>query len=86
MFPYITLSGSPYECGYQHGRQAAPQIKCSIATYALLFAHDCGLDWPAAQARARNYLPILTDQTPTSLRKCKALLREQAFTLPKSSP
>jgi isopenicillin-N N-acyltransferase-like protein len=57
-FPSLTLTGSPYQRGWRYGSQAAAQIRHSIASYALLFAHDCGFDWAAAQARAQPYVPV----------------------------
>jgi isopenicillin-N N-acyltransferase-like protein len=59
LFPQIILSGAPYERGRHYGTQAVPQIRRSIASYALLFAYECGFDWQAAQEQARAYLPVL---------------------------
>jgi isopenicillin-N N-acyltransferase-like protein len=73
LFPQITLSGAPYERGRHYGTQAAPQIRRSIASYALLFAYERGFDWQAAQTEARAYLPVLETQVPDLLAEMQGI-------------
>ena len=48
-FPYIEVSGSHYECGYQYGRAAAAQIALGAKLYLEKFVHD--LQLPAEEVR-----------------------------------
>lgn len=73
MFPIITLTGPPYQRGQQYAQQAAPQITHSIASYALLFAHDRGLAWAAAQHLAATYVPILAERAPHLLEEMRGI-------------
>jgi isopenicillin-N N-acyltransferase-like protein len=73
LFPQITLSGAPYERGHHYGTQAAPQIRRSIASYALLFAYERGFDWQTAQEQARAYLSVLEAQTPDLLAEMRGI-------------
>lgn len=73
MFPQITIAGSPRERGKQYGRQAARQIRLSIANYARLFAYVRGLDWAAAQAEAMRYVPILERHAPDILDEMRGI-------------
>ncbi len=73
MFPIITLSGTPYTRGQHYGQQAAPQIRRSIASYALLFAHDRGLNWDEAQHLATNYVPILQEHAAPLLEEMQGI-------------
>ena len=48
-FPYIEVSGSHYECGFQYGRAAAAQIALGAKLYMDKFIHD--LQLPAEKIR-----------------------------------
>ncbi|NJL05469.1 MAG: peptidase C45 [Chloroflexaceae bacterium] len=73
MFPIVTLAGTPYQRGQQYAQQAATQITHSIASYALLFAHDRGLAWAAAQHLAAAYVPILAERAPHLLEEMRGI-------------
>lgn len=73
MFPIITLTGTPYARGQQYGKQAAAQIRHSIASYALLFAHDRGIHWDDAQQLAANYVPILQQHAAPLLEEMQGI-------------
>ncbi len=55
-FPLIEVSGDPFECGRQHGEQAARLIQFNLEGYWRLFKHRAGLERPAALEQARQYL------------------------------
>jgi len=67
MFPQLTLTGMPHERGLQYGRQLAPLIRHSIASYARMFAYYQGRDWATVQSNAAAYMPMLEDCAPELL-------------------
>ncbi len=73
MFPEITVSGTPYERGRQYGAAAAPRVRHSIASYARLFAHRRGLDWPAVQIEAERYRALLVEIAPDLLEEMRGI-------------
>ena len=58
MFPSVETTGSAFERGRQHGKQAKQRVLRSVATYARLFAY-CGMDWRDAQRRAAPYRDVI---------------------------
>ncbi|NJO06834.1 MAG: peptidase C45 [Chloroflexaceae bacterium] len=81
MFPHIRISGTPYERGRQYGQQAIPQIQRSIASYAMLFAHDRGIDWQQAQQVAGDYIDVLDVQAPAMLAEMRGIADGAGYTL-----
>lgn len=73
MFAQITLSGSAYERGRHYGTRAAPLIRRTIATYAMLFAYRNGINWQTAQEQAQPYLALLAVQTPDILEEMRGI-------------
>jgi isopenicillin-N N-acyltransferase like protein len=73
MFPEISVSGTPYARGRQYGAAAAPRVRHSIASYARLFAHRRGLDWPAVQAEALRYQSLLAEVAPDLLDEMRGI-------------
>ncbi|CAK7223397.1 hypothetical protein SCUCBS95973_005164 [Sporothrix curviconia] len=55
----IRCSGTSYEVGYRHGRQAEAKIKSGLAFYEAFFRLKTGMDWPATTATARKFMPLL---------------------------
>src|SRR3954462_7092202 len=54
-FPVLTLDGDPYECGLQHGADAAERVANTIEIYLSAFNEETGLDLAAVRERARDY-------------------------------
>lgn len=73
MFPILALSGSAYERGCQYGKQATPQIRHSIRSYADLFAYRKGMDWAAVQRAGSVYLPVLREYAPDVLEEMRGI-------------
>jgi isopenicillin-N N-acyltransferase-like protein len=73
MFPLISVSGTPYERGRQYGVAAAARVRHSIASYARLFAHRRGLDWPSVQAEAERYRALLVEVAPDLLEEMRGI-------------
>ncbi len=59
VFKKITASGTPYEIGLTHGREAKEQIDVSIATYKDMFQVYAKVDWDQAQKEAEKYIPFI---------------------------
>ncbi|MCX6016925.1 MAG: C45 family autoproteolytic acyltransferase/hydrolase [Chloroflexi bacterium] len=72
-FPILTLTGSPRSRGEQHGRAFAMRVRCSIATYARLFAYYRGVDWDEMQRRATAFLPLLENTAPHLLDEMRGI-------------
>jgi isopenicillin-N N-acyltransferase-like protein len=73
MFPIISVSGAPYERGFQYGAATAALIRHSIASYARLFAYRRGLDWAASGEVALAYRPLLADLAPHLLEEMRGI-------------
>jgi isopenicillin-N N-acyltransferase-like protein len=63
-FPFVEVSGSPYERGAAHGRFARNQIASGLELYRDLFSYYGHLSWNAALATARRYGPIIESANP----------------------
>jgi len=54
-FPVLTLDGDAYECGVQHGTDAADRVARTIEIYLSAFDQETGLGLQAVRERARDY-------------------------------
>ena len=72
-FPILTLTGAPYERGITHGRTFTSRVRCSIASYARMFAFYRGCDWAEMQNRATAFLPLLDDVAPHLLAEMRGI-------------
>jgi len=54
-FPVLTLDGDAYECGVQHGTDAADRVAKTIEIYLSAFEAETGLGLEAVRERARKY-------------------------------
>lgn len=55
-FPVITIEGNAYECGVQHGEQAAERVARTIDFYLGVFGRHSKLSLDAVRERAREFL------------------------------
>ena len=55
--PEITLSGSPYEIGYKHGKELKPQVWVSLETYKDRYLRQRQLSWEDAKRLSLRFLP-----------------------------
>ncbi|GKT65305.1 hypothetical protein ColTof4_09357 [Colletotrichum tofieldiae] len=60
----IHCSGTPYEIGLKHGREARNRVRGSIAFYSGLFKTTCALDWPSVCEEASKYVVTLEKLCP----------------------
>src|SRR3569833_294809 len=61
--------GAPLERGREYGRLAARRIGRGLAAYRDVFQHRVGLEWDAAVAHARSFLPAVEAFAPESLQE-----------------
>ncbi|MFC3051856.1 C45 family autoproteolytic acyltransferase/hydolase [Kordiimonas pumila] len=57
-FPLIDVSGSPFECGEQHGRLAGERIVRGLQLYQADFERR-GISWADALLAAKHYEPVI---------------------------
>ncbi|THH29038.1 hypothetical protein EUX98_g5151 [Antrodiella citrinella] len=53
--PVVSLSGTHYEIGVQHGRLLHTQIRKQLSTYRRMFMDLSGMDWPEVREVAKQY-------------------------------
>jgi len=69
----IPVHGAPAERGRQYGQLAAPLVHRAIASYREVFHRRVGLEWEAAVAHARAFVPAIEAFAPESLREMHAI-------------
>ncbi|KEQ87968.1 AAT-domain-containing protein [Aureobasidium pullulans EXF-150] len=69
----ITCKGTPYEIGYQHGSQAASQIKGSISFYTSLFQQNVKISWPEVQKTALEFETVIRKNWPEYLEEMRGI-------------
>ncbi len=58
----ITLTGTPYEKGFQHGSQFRAQVMCSLDTYRWRYEHQKKLTWEEARRIAGRFKGVFTGE------------------------
>jgi isopenicillin-N N-acyltransferase-like protein len=72
-FPVITLSGGPYERGYQHGRKARDQVAVAVETYLRAFERDARLDREGVRRAAARFIPGIERFDPELLTELRGV-------------
>ncbi|KAK5171367.1 uncharacterized protein LTR77_004511 [Saxophila tyrrhenica] len=60
----IECSGTPYEIGFKHGREATSQVHGTIAFYTSMFQTSSKLEWPQVRQIAMDFEPNLRRKWP----------------------
>jgi isopenicillin-N N-acyltransferase-like protein len=85
-FPYIEVSGTPFQMGMQHGRQAAGQVR-GFAEYLISAARTAGDDRSPEELRravllgTHRFLPWFEQYCPTVLEEVRGLAEGAELTL-----
>lgn len=79
-FQKITLQGSPYEIGLQHGQQAGEKVDRCIELYQNAFA-NVGISWEEAVGRAAQYVPVIEAYDPDLLAEMQGIADARKRTL-----
>jgi isopenicillin-N N-acyltransferase-like protein len=69
----IRIHGAPAQRGRQYGRLAAPLVHRALASYREVFSRRVGLEWDAAVAHARAFVPAIEAFAPQSLHEMHAI-------------
>lgn len=69
----LSLRGTPYEIGLQHGSKAREEINQSIDSYRAFFKHEVKLEWDAAKELAKKYLASIENHNPDLIEEMKGV-------------
>ncbi|PMD39626.1 acyl-CoA:6-aminopenicillanic-acid-acyltransferase [Hyaloscypha variabilis F] len=69
----FTISGSPFEIGYQHGSIAKKEVLGSLSFYTAYYERKARMDWAAASKAAENFLPLLERDWPEFVEEMKGV-------------
>lgn len=73
LFPIIIASGTPYEIGLIHGREAKKQVDISISTYKAMFWDYSGIRWEDACNYARTFIPTINEYDPDYMEEIRGI-------------
>lgn len=79
MFPTITASGTPYEIGFSHGKNAKKQVEISIETYKAMFWDYSGISWEKAKDYASTFIPIIESYDKDLMEEIKGVADGSGF-------
>lgn len=81
LFPVIICSGTPYEIGLTHGREAKKQIDVSIETYKAMFWDYSAISWDAALSYAETFIPTIDGYDPDYMQEIKGIADGSGYTV-----
>lgn len=73
LFPVIKATGSPYEIGFTHGKEAKKQVDVSIKTYKEMFWDYSQIGWEDACAYAETFIPTLNEYDPDYMEEIRGI-------------
>ncbi len=76
--PIVTLRGTPYEQGVQHGRQLKERIEHNLAVYFERFERELGLTRDEVLSRAARYAQAIEWQSPAYFDGMRGIARGAA--------
>lgn len=71
--PIITAEGTPYEIGFQHGKQTSSGIRTNISYYLNLWHHFCGVEKNQVFEDAQVFLPFIEQLDPDLIQELKGV-------------
>ena len=71
-YPFLTLTGTARERGYQYGSQVPELIKKNIAFYRTMF-EGFGVPWETAGKISKKFEPFIRDYYPEALEEISGL-------------
>src|SRR5580692_5866944 len=77
-FPLIEVAGSPFEMGYQHGKQAEPLIR----RYLAWIVKFTGMDLAVLRPNAMRFLPYIQRLSPAYVQEIHGLAEGARISLP----
>ncbi|MCR4577885.1 MAG: C45 family peptidase [Clostridiales bacterium] len=71
--PEITLSGSPYEIGFKHGKELKPQVWVSLETYRERYLRQRQLSWEDAKRLSLRFLPAFEGENERFIEEMRGI-------------
>ena len=71
--PEISLSGSPYEIGYKHGKELKPQVWVSLETYRERYLRQRQLSWEDAKRLSLRFLPAFEGENERFIEEMRGI-------------
>ena len=81
LFPIIHASGTPYEIGFTHGKEAKKQVSVSIETYKAMFWDYSQISWDAACNYARTFIPTIDEYDPDYMQEIQGIADGSGYKL-----
>lgn len=81
LFPTIIASGTPYEIGYIHGKEAKKQVDVSIETYKAMFWDYSQISWENACRYAETFIPVIEEYDPDYMEEIRGLAEGSGYSL-----
>ena len=79
LFPIIIASGTPYEIGLTHGREAKKQVEISINTYKAMFWDYSNIRWEDACNYARSFIPTINEYDPDYMEEIRGIAEGSGY-------
>jgi isopenicillin-N N-acyltransferase-like protein len=71
--PVLTLKGTPYQMGYDHGKKASDKIRHNLQVYFRRFKNETRLSKEQVLARAEKYLQVIRRVNPNYAKAMEGL-------------
>ena len=71
--PEITLSGSPYEIGFKHGKELKSQVWVSLETYRERYLRQRQLSWEDAKRLSLRFLPAFEGENERFIEEMRGI-------------
>lgn len=72
-FPIITVSGEPFERGFQYGSQCRNIISLSLKTFAKAYKDDMKLEWNQMLDIVRKFSPFIENYDPEGVEEMRGI-------------
>ena len=80
-FPVITVKGTPFECGQQHGAQAGKLVRQNVDLYFSLWKEMLGMDRPEILDKCRRFVTPIGEYDADILEELQGLARGSDLSL-----
>lgn len=81
LFPIVHASGTPYEIGLTHGREARENVKISIETYKAMFWDYSQIKWEEACRYAETFIDVINEYDPDYMEEIRGIADGSGYQL-----
>lgn len=81
LFPIVVASGTPYEIGLIHGREAKAQVDISISTYKAMFWDYSQIKWEDACNYAMTFVDTINEYDPDYMEEIRGIADGSGYKL-----